>query len=168
MEHRVNITLEEAYHGTSRTLSKENGETFTAKIPPGAKTGTKIRLRGKGLQGPSSTGDLYLIIRVEPHDTFKRDGEKVKVTVPIDVITAVLGGKVNVPTLAGWVILTIPSGTQGGRTFRLKGKGMPALQNREQFGDLFATIQIRVPDQLSEEEQNLYEQLADLSKSTSS
>jgi curved DNA-binding protein len=168
MEHRVNITLEEAYHGTSRTLSKENGETFTAKIPPGAKTGTKIRLRGKGLQGPSSTGDLYLIIRVEPHDTFKRDGEKVKVTVPIDVITAVLGGKVNVPTLAGSVKLTIPSGTQGGRTFRLKGKGMPALQNREQFGDLFATIQIRVPDQLSEEEQNLYEQLADLSKSTSS
>lgn len=168
MEHRVNITLEEAYHGTTRTLSKENGETFTAKIPPGAKTGTKIRLRGKGLQSSSGTGDLYLIIRVEPHDLFKRDAERVKVTIPVDMLTAVLGGKVNVPTLAGSVNLTIPSGTQGGRIFRLKGKGMPALRNHEQFGDLFATVQIRVPDQLSEEERRLYDQLAEISKSTSS
>ncbi|MFZ0548685.1 MAG: DnaJ domain-containing protein, partial [Candidatus Promineifilaceae bacterium] len=93
MEHRVNITLEEAFAGTTRTLSS-GSEKFTAKIPRGSKTGTKIRLRGKG----GGSGDLYLVVRVEPHPIFKRDGLNLHVTVGVDVTTAVLGGKATVPT----------------------------------------------------------------------
>jgi curved DNA-binding protein len=159
MEHKVNITLEEAYTGTTRTLSTGD-ETFTAKIPRGSKTGTKIRLRGKG--GVNGAGDLYLVVRVEPHPVFKRDGHNLNVTVGVDVTTAVLGGKVTVPTLEGSVRLTIPAGTQGGRIFRLRGKGMPDLRDSSQYGDLLATINIEVPEKLSDEERTLYEQLAEL------
>lgn len=158
MEHRVNITLEEAYNGTTRTLSM-GGETFTAKIPKGSKTGTKIRLRGKGAGGSS---DLYLVVRVEPHPVFKRDGLNLSVNVGVDVTTAVLGGKVTVPTMEGSVRLTIPAGTQGGRTFRLRSKGMPDLRDNEQYGDLLATINIEVPENLTDQERALYEQLAEL------
>jgi curved DNA-binding protein len=160
LEHKVSITLEEAYHGSTRRLSREGGEPFTAKIPPGARNGTKIRLRGKGSPGPAGSGDLYLVVQVQPHPTFKRDGHNLKVTVKVDVTTAVLGGKVTVPTLTGPVKLTIPSGTQGGRTFRLAGKGMPHLRDPQQHGDLLATIQIQVPTQLTEEQRELYERLA--------
>lgn len=162
MEHRIEISLEEAYHGTTRTLTKEGGETFTAKIPPGAHTGSKIRLRGKGAPGSAGPGDLLLHVRVTPHATFKRDGDNLKVDVKVPVTTAVLGGKVNVPTLAGPVRLTIPAGTQGGRTIRLTGKGMPSLKQKGEFGDLLARIRISVPKELSTEARRLYEELADL------
>jgi curved DNA-binding protein len=161
VEHTVNITLEEAYQGTTRTLNYEAGERFTAKIPAGSKTGTKVRLRGKGSGGSS---DLYLVVQVDPHARFKRDGDNLMVTVDVDVLTAVLGGKVSVPTLTNPVTLTIPPGTQGGRTFRLKGKGMPHLRDNQQYGDLLAQINIRVPETLSDEERRLYEQLAALAQ----
>ncbi len=168
LEHKITITLAEAFHGTTRTLSRNGGEQFTAKVPRGAKTGTKVRLRGKGLPGPSGPGDLYLAIQVQSHEIFERDGNNLKVTVPVAVVSAVLGGKVNVPTLTGSVKLTIPAGTQGGRTFRLKGKGMPDLRKRDVFGDLLATVRIIVPEELNVEEQSLYTRLAELSKKTSS
>jgi curved DNA-binding protein len=166
MDYELSITLEEAYHGTSRTLSAR-GERFTAKIPRGAKSGTKIRLRGKGQPGPTGPGDLYLVIQVQKHDTFKQDGHNLKVVVPVSVVDAVLGARVTVPTMTGDVKLTIPSATQGGQTFRLKGKGMPHLRNKEQFGDLLVTIRIRIPDSLNEEEEALYRQLASLNHPTS-
>ncbi len=168
IDYRVEITLEEAYHGTTRTLSKDGGEQFTTRIPRGAKTGTKVRLRGKGEPGQGGPGDLYLVIRVQSHPTFKREGNNLKVNVPVDVITAVLGGKVNVPTLTGPVKLTIPPGTQGGRTFRLKGKGMPDLRRKDEYGDLLATVHILVPEKLTDEQRRLYHQLAELSKDASS
>lgn len=164
IEYRVDLSLEEAFHGTTRTLSMDGGEQFTAKIPRGAKTGTKIRLRGKGTPGPGGSGDLFLVVRVKPHPTFKREGNNLRVKVPVDVLTAVLGGKVVVPTLTGPVKLTVPAGTQGGRTFRLKGKGMPYLRDGDRHGDLLATVEISVPKKLSPEEQRLYEQLEQLSK----
>ena len=166
IEYPVEITIEEAFHGTTRTLTKEGGETFTARIPRGAKSGTKVRLRGKGSPGPAGPGDLYLVIKVTSHDTFKRKGTDLKVTVPVDIVTAVLGGKVIVPTLTGPVNLTIPAGTQGDRTIRLKGKGMPHLRDHDKYGDLLATVRIKVPETLSDEERRLYEQLADLSHDT--
>ncbi len=166
MDYEVSIELEEAYLGTSRTLSA-GGERFTAKIPSGAKSGTRVRLRGKGQPGPTGPGDLYLVIKVQEHDTFSRDGHNLKVEVPVDVVDAVLGAKVNVPTMTGDVKLTIPSGTQGGQTFRLTGKGMPHLRNKEQHGDLLVTIRIRIPDSLDEEEEALYRQLASLIHPTS-
>jgi curved DNA-binding protein len=164
IEHQVDITLEEAYHGTARRVNRENGEQFTAKIPKGAKNGTKVRLRGKGAIGPAGPGDLYLVVKVRKHDRFSRNGDNLEVTVPVNVTTAVLGGKVEVPTLSGPVKLTIPPGSQGGRTFRLRGKGMPQLRQKNQFGDLHARIQIQVPDTLDEEERQLYEQLAEINR----
>ena len=168
IEQRVDITLEEAFHGTQRSLAQAGGGQFTVKIPPGVKTGSKIRYRGKGEQGPTGAGDLFLVIRVIPHDTFRRDGVNLKLDVPVDVPTAVLGGKVTVPTLSGTVRLKIPPGTQGGRTFRLKGKGMPNPKAKGSFGDLLARVRIRVPDSLGDEERRLYEQLAKLKGSESS
>ncbi len=165
IEQTVEISLEEAYNGATRTFS-QNGEQFTAKIPAGAKTGSKIRLRGKGNPGGrQGRGDLYLVVKVLPHAIFKRMGNNLQVTVKVDVVTAVLGGKVEVPTLTGPVHLTIPAGTQGGQTHRLKGKGMPQLHNNDLKGDLLAEINIRVPKKLSPAERTLYEQLAQLKES---
>ncbi len=174
IEQRVDISLEEAYQGTRRTVAHANGGShasrgqFTAKIPPGVKTGSKIRYRGKGEQGPSGAGDLFLVVRVIPHETFKREGINLKVDVPVDVTTAVLGGKASVPTLGGTVRLTIPAGTQGGRTFRLKGKGMPDPKAKGAYGDLLARVRIRVPESLGDEERRLYEQLAEVNETKSS
>ncbi len=160
VEQPVEITLEEAYHGTTRTFS-QNGSQFTAKIPAGAKTGSKIRLRGKGNASPrGGRGDLFLVVKVQPHAVFKRAGHNLHVTVKVDALTAVLGGQVSVPTLTGPVNLTIRPGTQGGQTHRLKGKGMPYLGDNSLKGDLMAKIHIRIPKELSAEERKLYEQLA--------
>ncbi len=159
----VDITLEEAYQGTTRTFS-QNGERFTAKIPSGAKTGTKVRLRGKGNKNQYGAGDLFLVMNVKPHDTFRRAGNNLQVEVKVDVVTAVLGGKVQVPTMTGPVSLNIPAGTQGGQTFRLRGKGMPLLRDNSQYGDLLAETHIQIPQNLSERDRSLYEQLADREK----
>lgn len=161
VEQVVEITLEEAYQGANRTFS-QNGSQFTAKIPAGAKTGSKIRLRGKGNAGPQGRGDLFLIVQIRPHETFKRAGHNLEVTLAVDVLTAVLGGQVKAPTLSGSVMLKIPPGTQGGQTFRLSGKGMPHLRQPEQYGDLLVKIHIAIPKQLTDQQRHLYQQLADL------
>lgn len=157
----VDITLEEAYRGATRSI-QNNGSQFTTKIPAGSKTGTKVRLRGKGQSSPNGQGDLYLVVNVKPNDTFERAGNNLNVEVPVDVVTAVLGGKVEVPTMDGSVQLTIPSGTQGGQVFRLKGKGMPFLRDGKKYGDLMARVQIRIPKEISADQHRLYQKLADI------
>lgn len=159
MEQVVTITIEEAFTGTTRTIT-QNGRSFSAKIPRGAKNGTKIRLKGKGSPGPSGQGDLFLIVQVTPDEQFTRVGNNLEVLVPVDVVTAVLGGKVTVPTLTGDVTLTIPAGTQGGQTFRLRSKGMPHLRQPSESGDLMAKINIQIPNNLTPEETKLYEKLS--------
>lgn len=156
-EHEITITLEEAFHGSQRTL-QAGQDRFTAKIPRGAKTGTKIRLRGKGGAG----GNLILLVNVSSHPVYERKGNDLKVTIDVPVLTAILGGKMTVPTLTGDVSLSIPAGTQNNRSIRLRGKGMPHLKNNEAYGDLIAKVSIQVPRQLSDEERSLYEQLAEL------
>jgi curved DNA-binding protein len=121
-----------------------------------------VRLRGKGSQGPGGSGDLYLKIKVARSDTYQRSGDNLKVKVPLELLTAVLGGKLSVPTMSGNVSLSIPAGTQGGRTFRLKGKGMPKLRDNSEFGDLMATVTIQIPEKLSDDEKKLFEQLAEM------
>ena len=158
LEQEIDISLEEAYHGTTRTLVSQDGSRITAKIPAGAKTGNKIRLRGRGHQG----GDLYLIVKVLTHPHYKRQGTNLHSEIPVDMLTATLGGEVKVPTLRGSVKLKIPAGTQGGRKFRLRGRGMPKLREKGEFGDLVATVQIVVPMALSETERELYTQLAEM------
>jgi len=168
IEYKVDITLEEAFQGTTRTLSREGSDQITARIPRGAKSGTKVRLSGKGDTGPAGPGNLYLVIRVVPHQSYKRDGNNLAVDVPVDVVDAVLGSKVTVPTLSGPVKLSIPPATQGGQIFRLKGKGMPDLRSPDEFGDLLVKVRIRVPEKLNDDEQALYKQLADLRKNDTS
>jgi len=161
IEQPVQITLEEAFHGTTRQMKWEDGRAITAKIPRGAKTGTRVRLKGKGGSGAAGgqAGDLYLKVELLPHAQFERTGDDLKVTVPVDVYTAVLGGKAAVSTIDKTVSLTIPPGTSSGKTFRLRGLGMPNLKNPDKRGDLLATVEITVPQNLSEKEKQLFRQL---------
>lgn len=161
IEHTVSISLEEAYAGTSRIVNQGDNR-FTAKIPAGVKDGTKIRLRGKGREMQGRKGDLFLIVSLAPHAVFTASGDHLRTEVSIDDVTAVLGGKVKVPTMTGTVQLSIPAGTQSDQTIRLKGKGMPKRKPKESFGDLLVTIKINIPQQLSDEERQLYQQLANL------
>lgn len=153
----VDVTLEEAFHGTQRMLQTEDGKRLEVNIPPGVRTGSKVRMRGG-----SDYGDIFLKINVQPDERFRREGENLRVTVPVDLYTAVLGGEVQVPTMDGAVVLTVPAGSQNGRTFRLRGQGMPRLQRPDERGDLFAKIEIRLPENLSDEEKRLFEQLRSL------
>jgi curved DNA-binding protein len=167
MEAPVEITLEEAFHGTTRVLERE-GHRLRVKIPPGARSGTKVRVAGKGGsgQGGGPSGDLHLNVTVRPHPVFRREGNNLRCNVDLDLHTAVLGGQVRVPTLNGDVSLKIPAGTDGGKTFRLRGKGMPNPRQSKQRGDLLATIQIHVPQRLNARERELFEELGRLRERT--
>ncbi len=160
IEQRVSITLQEAYTGATRLVTK--GErTVRVNIPAGAKTGTKVRLTGEGEGGVGGgqSGDLYLAVEVEPDSRFERDGDSLTVDVKVDMFTALLGGEVEVPTLSRPIKLKIPAGTQSARKFRLGGKGMPLLNQTDKFGDLYARILVTVPESLTPEQRELVEQL---------
>ncbi|MEA3327740.1 MAG: J domain-containing protein [Chloroflexota bacterium] len=159
IEHPVQISLEEAFKGTSRLLTFEGGRRIEATIPPGVKTGSKIRLSGQGTGGGRGAGDLYLKIKVLAHTKFDREGDDLRVAQPIDFFTALLGGEVVVATIDREVNLTVPPGTDSGKTFRLKGLGMPTLNHPEKRGDLYATLQIQVPKNLSQEQKKKFKEL---------
>lgn len=159
LEQRVGISLEEAFHGTRRRVQRD-GRNLDVQIPPGARSGTRIRVAGKGESGRSSAGDLYLLIDVADDARFTRDGDDLHVEVETDLLTAVLGGEARVPTPAGPVVLNIPAGSQPGQVFRLKARGMPGLRKPAQKGDLFARLRVKIPTKLSAEERALFEQLA--------
>lgn len=160
LEHEVGISLAEAYHGTTRLLTRD-GRRLEVKIPPGARTGTRVRMRGEGGSGMAGAqpGHLYLKVKVARDPRFERKGDDLHVSVPLDLYTAVLGGEVRVPTLAGDVKLKIPAGSQNGQTFRLRGKGMPKLRRPSEHGDLYARLDVRLPTKLTPEQSELFEQL---------
>lgn len=158
MEHTVEITLEEAFHGTTRRLQYEDGRSIEAKIPRGVKTGSKIRLSGQGGSG----GDLYLKVKVLTDNRFERDGDDLKTAVPVDLYTLLLGGTAEVPSIDKTVKLTIPAGTANGKQFRLRGLGMPKLRHADKRGDLYATVEVLLPQNLTEREQELFSDLRDL------
>jgi len=165
VEHSLRISLSEAYHGTRRTLARD-GKQLEVTIPPGARTGTRVRLSGQGSRGRSQSGDLYLVVEVEPDARFERQGDDLHADVQTDLYTALLGGEVTVPTPAGDVALTVPAGSQPGQTFRLKGRGMPQLRSPSVHGDLFARLRVTLPTHLSAEEKELLARLAALRKSS--
>jgi DnaJ-class molecular chaperone len=120
----VTVSLEEAAAGGTRRVRLPTGKEVDVKIPAGLADGKQIRLKGRGIPGPGGAGDVLITVKIAPHAVFERDGADLRATVPIALYEAVLGGKVRVPTLGGAVELAIPPGTSGGRTFRLKGKGV--------------------------------------------
>jgi molecular chaperone DnaJ len=133
------------------------------KIPAGVKDGSKVRIAGKGEAGygGGKTGDLFLKISVKQHKQFERNGDNLKEEISVPLLTALLGGEVQVPTLKGKLALKIPPETQNGREFKLAGQGMPKLNNSSK-GDLIAKVKVVLPEKLSDEEKKLYKQLADL------
>ncbi|MBA3294104.1 MAG: molecular chaperone DnaJ [Actinomycetota bacterium] len=134
--------------------------TITVRIPPGVKDGQRIRLAGKGSPGQrgAPAGDLYVVVHVGGHDLFTRSGNNLALTVPISYTEAALGTAVRVPTLDGAVTLKVPAGTASGQTFRIRGKGVPAVK---QSGDLMVTVEVAVPKQLSEEARSALQAYAD-------
>lgn len=162
IEHNIRINLREAYEGTTRIITKDR-RRVNVKIPAGAANGTKVRLAGEGEApyGDGKYGDLYLIVEVEPDNTFERDGDDLYAEVKVDVFTAMLGGKVEVPTMTRPVTATIPAGTQSGQKLRLTGKGMPQLKNPNEHGNLYVRILVTVPTNLSQEQRALAQQLRD-------
>lgn len=157
-EQPVTISLREAYDGTKRYLDIA-GRRVEASIPPGARAGTKVRLRGIGPVGPNGQpGDLYLVIQVMEDPLFERKGDDLYTQTSIDAFTAMLGGEVEVATLEGRLLLTIPPGTQPDQLFRLPGRGMPLLKNPHQKGDLYVRVKVQIPKQLSSRQRALLEE----------
>ncbi len=161
VEYEVDLTLEEAYHGTDRLLEID-GHRIQAIIPPGVKTGSRIRLSGQGEPGHSNgpAGDLYLIVRILPNETFEREGDDLHIDIPVDIFTAVAGGETRIPTLEKPLILKIPPRTNARRSFRLRGKGMPHLGDPKTHGDLFAMVRLVLPEPLTDKEVNSIRELA--------
>jgi len=161
-EQEIEITLEEAFAGTARVLSKA-GQHIEVKLPAGASNGTRVRLKGQGTSGIGGpAGDLYLVVKVLPHETFERDGDHLRCKLPVDLYTAVLGGDAIVHALGGDIKLKIPPETQSGRTIRLAGQGMPHLRDTETRGDLLVQVQVMIPQKLTERERELFRELARL------
>lgn len=130
------------------------------KIPPGVNDGSKIRLAGQGSVGAGGAkGDLELVVKMVPHKLFERKGDDLYTEVPVPLVTSVLGGEIELPTLKGKVALKIPPETPNGNVFRLSGKGMPHLGNVSQHGDLFAKVKVVLPTKLTPKEKQLFEQL---------
>jgi DnaJ-class molecular chaperone len=168
LEHPVDLTLEEAFAGTMRRLVTTRGgqeRTVDVRIPPGVKDGARVRAAGEGGAGRSGgrAGDLYLTVHVLPHSRFERRGQDVYVKVAVPVTTAVLGGEASVPTLAGSTLrLKVPELTGAGRVFRLRGHGMPTVGKPDEKGDLYATVEVQIPSNLTPEQRERYEALRKL------
>jgi DnaJ-class molecular chaperone len=139
----LTITLAEAARGTTTRVRLSTGKDVDVKIPAGLIDGQQIRLKGQGKAAGATVGDALITVTIAPDPVFKIDGSNLRIDLPITLYEAVLGAKVRVPTLDGAVELAIPPGSAG-RTFRLKGKGMPAKSGP---GDLYATPRIVLPDE---------------------
>lgn len=168
VEAELPLTLEEVMEGGKRQVTlkmPEGPKTLEINVPQGIKNGAKLRLSGQG--DPSSSGgqpgDLFLKIRYLPSNNFKVDGDNLHYDLGLAPWEAVLGAKVEVPTLDGQVELKIPAGSSSGRKFRLKGKGMGTAASR---GDLLVKVMVDVPTSLTEEERELWEKLKETSKFT--
>lgn len=155
----ISVSLREAYSGTTR-MANIGGEKLRLKLKPGIYNGQELRLRNKGLQDASGhRGDLYLTIKVMPENNMEVQGNDLIIDLPVDLCTAVLGGKMSISHLSGSINLTIPKGTQSGSKLRIKGKGMPVYNQPGQYGDLYIKTQVKIPKNLTEKETELFRQL---------
>lgn len=192
LEVKADISLREAFHGTHRKLTLNTPETcptckgtgvarnatcptcdgtgqvsktktLEVKIPQGVKTGSRVRISGKGGPGTNGgpNGDVYLLITVTEDPHFSLEGRNIRTTISIPLYSALLGGEAMVETMTGKIALTIPEGTQNGRVFRLRGKGMPA-RGKQPAGDMLVNVNIQLPTQLSKEERARFAELRDM------
>ncbi len=146
IEVTAEISLEEAFRGTTRTLTYSDGRKVEVTIPAGVDAGSRLRIRGQGERVfGRPRGDLYMTIQVQPHPHLTRDGADLRVQVTVDYELAMRSGEVTVPTIAGPVKLKIPAGTRSGQSFRLRGLGMPAVLDAATRGDLIATVLVKAP-----------------------
>jgi curved DNA-binding protein len=161
----VTITLAEAFHGAKRIVQRGN-RRLEVKIPPGARTGTRIRLAGEGVaRGGERAGDLFLAVKVAPSPKWERREDDLFTEIPVDVFTMMLGGEARVTTIDSQsVMLKIPPETRAGQSFRLAGLGMPHLHHPATRGDLLVKVQPDLPTRLSEEEKKIIGELARLRK----
>jgi curved DNA-binding protein len=156
----LELSLEESLAGGRRRLSLDDGESFEVEIPPEVREGQRIRIAGKGAagRGGGPAGDLYLLVRLRPHPRFRREGDDLQVDLRVAPWEAALGATVPVPTLSGTAQVRVPAGSSSGRRLRLRGRGLPARGGGR--GNLYATVQVAVPKELSDEQRELFEKLA--------
>lgn len=156
-QQHMEIGLEEAFTGTTIQIQTE-GKRKQVKIPPGVRTGSKVRVAGAG---PNGT-DLYLIVQVKEHKDFERKGNNLHTTAKVSAFTAMLGGEAEVETMTGKVKLSIPAGTQPEQVFRVAGRGMPHLKSPNTKGDLFVRLKVEIPRYLSSKQRELLEEASKL------
>ncbi len=160
LEHAVTLSFEQAARGTSLPLQiSRDGrvESIDVKIPPGVKDGSRIRIRGRGHQTDGAPGDLYITTRVAPHPYFRREDQDVYLDLPISLYEAVIGAKVQVPTLDGPVTLTIPPGTSSGAKLRIRGRGIERSGER---GDQIVVAKVMIPKDLDDDDRRMIDALA--------
>jgi curved DNA-binding protein len=162
-EGEVTLTLPEVLSGTTREVAVGEGSKkrrVEVKIPPGVREGSRVRVAGAGGAGSRGRrGNLYLRVRIAPHPSFERKGDDLAIAVRVPLTTAVLGGEAQVPTLEGEVGIKIPPGTPAGRSFRLRGKGLPRLGKSAERGDILASLAVELPSRLSGRQRELFEEL---------
>ncbi len=164
VEAEMQISLLDAYHGTRRVFEVD-GRKMRIQIKPGAYDGLRLKLSGKGRPSPTPggpNGDLYIIIRLLPHARFELRESDLRTEVKVDLYTAVLGGKIEIPTMTGNLSIQIPAGTESGKVLRIKGKGMPPYGRKRKQGNLLVKIKVQIPKQLTREESNLFKELRQL------
>jgi DnaJ-class molecular chaperone len=168
VEHEIELELEDALHGSIQRLGIDldgHHRTVEVRIPAGVIDGSRVRVAGEGERGSGSgaSGDLYLRVKLRPNPRFERKGRDLYTKVRVPITTAVLGGEVDVQTLAGKTLrLKIPATTQNGQVFRLRTHGLPTTDKNGQVGDLYATVDVAVPQTLTAEARKYYEALAAL------
>jgi curved DNA-binding protein len=159
------LSLEEAYNGTTRFVQLD-GQRIKISIKPGVADKQKLRIAGKGQPGKNGgpNGDLFLTVDIVPHSNFLRKGNDLYCNEPVELYTALLGGKARIKAFKDEVNVDIPKETPNGMQLRLRGLGMPVHGTKNEFGNLYATITIRLPDHLSEQEVDLFTKLSALRK----
>ena len=155
----IAISLEEAYNGTERIVDL-GGEKIKIKIKPGAYDGLTLRAKGKGQKSPTGkAGNLHLTIKLQDHHLYQRRGDDLHMEAPVDLFTALLGGKQEVATLSGKINISLKEGTANGKIVRLKEKGMPVYGKPGQYGDLYVKLLVKLPEHLTAHQKQLLHKL---------